>query len=207
MIAPATGYLTYRKPDLPYREYRYVAQSPLSRLVKPLALPVCLLFVSLNFIRPLVKPLGDEIVFNDIWADNGVLLQSTAASGGPAALISAMNSLNNYVDSEFDAVKGTYTDRAGTEFWYLARYATNRGYRTRFLRPDSIEDAPVHSIIPVMEAASDEGAYVTLLKRSESGVLIVGDPAAGRMELSPKEFISLYGDPELVLALSVPRNK
>ena len=202
LITPAAGFLTYRKPDSPYREYGGAANIIL-RALKPLAFPFCIVLISLNFARPLLKPLDKEIVFNDIWADNIVLMQSSAQTGGPAALISAMHSLNNYADSEYNAAKGTYTNRDGTEFWYLARYAVNSGYRVRFVRSSGIGNAPAPSIIPL----PGDGGYIALLKHSENGMLMIGDPLAGKMDLSTDEFVALYGDPDLLLALSVPKNR
>ncbi|MCL2058890.1 MAG: hypothetical protein FWH01_07490 [Oscillospiraceae bacterium] len=202
LIAPAAGFSTYRKPDLPYREQRR-AVSPVMRVLKPLAFPFCILFVSINFTRPLVQPLDKDIVFGDVWAENAVLMRSADQTGGPAALVSAMYSLNSYAGSEYDVTKGTYTDRSGTEFWYLARYASNRGYRARFIGLSDIEDAPVPSIVPLQGA----GDYITLLGRSETGTLMIGDPVAGMLELNAGDYLSIYGEPELVLALSVPPNR
>ena len=210
LVAPAAGYATYLKPDLPYKGYPVSARSPVLRIIKPLAFPFCVLLISVNFIRPLLKPLDADTVFDDIWSDNGVFIQSAASAGGPAALISAMHSLNNYAGNELDVVKGTYTDRAGTEFWYLARYAANHGYHVRFLKPSSIDDAPVPSIIPASDDADPNkgpGGYITLLKRSVDGVLTIGDPAEGKIDMSAEEFITFYGNPDLLLTLSLPMNR
>ena len=180
-----------------------------------------------------MRPLDKASEFNDLWVDNGVYIQSIGPSGGPAALISVMHGLNSFVDSEYEAVKGTYTDRAGTEFWYLARYALNRGYRTKFVKPLSAEDAPVPSIVRVSRFPADDGTedgiggaddgggperagnagsgrsrpntYIALLKRADDGVINVGDPLEGRLTLNPDEFRSMYGNPDLALAISVPR--
>ena len=202
LIAPAAGYATYLKPASQIKGYK-TASNPIISAIKPIAFPICLLFISLNFIRPLLKPLDKETKFDDVWVDSVVLMQSAEQTGGPAALISAMNSLNNYTGSEYNATKGTYTDGGGTEFWYLARYAMHSGYRVKFFRPYGIENAPVPSVIPL----SGAGGYIALLKRSEAGILEIGDPLAGKMILTTAEFISIYGDPNLVLALSVPKNR
>ena len=211
LIAPAAGFSTYKKPDNAYTVYRSSNTSPVLRVVKPLAFPFCVLLISVNFISPLIKPLDRETTFYDIWADGGIYLQSTGATGGPAALMSAMYSLNNFVDSELEAASGTYTDRGGTEFWYLSRYAINRGYRTKFLRLTDIVDSPVPSIIPVSWGAEHSGGprpdtYITLLNRSEETVTI-GDPVDGMLELSTLEYSLRYGDPELVLAITTPRQR
>ena len=162
--------------------------------------------------------------------DDGIYLMTIQPTSGPSALLSAMYNINYYADSELDAAKGMYTDRSGTEFWYLSRYAVNRGYRTKFVRPAGIGDAPCPAIVPVFKVWEDSQdddraadqpddqndiqpekradrpvSYVALLKKSGDGRLTVGDPAAGRLELSEYEFVSRYGDPELVLAVSAPR--
>ena len=202
LIAPAAGFITYRKPESRLRELKS-SKNLILRAIKPLALPFCILFISLSFVKPLIKPLDKEIIFNDIWADNSVLLQSAAQTSGPAALISAMYSLNNFADSEYNAAKGTYTDRDGTEIWYLARYAVNSGYRVKFFRLPGIDSAPVPSIIPLPGA----GGYIALLKRSDTGNMVIGDPLAGRMELNLEEYNKIYGNPNLVLSLSVPNSR
>ena len=207
LIAPAAGYTTYRKPELPYKGYHKPAVSPFMRLVKPLAFPFCVLFISINFIGPLLRPLDSETTYEDIWTDEGVFMQSAATASGPAALISAMYSLNNFADSELNAVKGTYTDQFGTEFWYLARYAVNRGYKTKFAKPSGMENAPVPSVLSVSAYdRSRQGlgpaSYIALLGRSKDGILKVGDPAYGMLELTQLEFAYQYGDPRLIMALS-----
>ena len=213
LIAPAAGYVTYLRPDSPYKGYNVSAREPIIRVIKPLAFPLCVLLISINFIGPLIKPLDKEAVYKDMWADNEVLMQSTAQSSGPAALVSAMHSLNNYTDSEMDVVKGTYTDREGAEFWYLARYAVNRGYRARFIKPADISDVPAPSIITVTKIAqgskNETGprSYIALLKRSKNGILTIGDPKAGLIELTAEDYPARYGDPDLALALSVPKGR
>jgi len=213
LIAPAAGYATYMKPDLPYKGYPASVRSPVLRIIKPLAFPFCILLISVNFIGPLLRPLDKNMTFNDFWAEGGVFIQSATPVGGPAALISAMHSLNNFADNELDTVKGTYTDRSGTEFWYLARYAVNRGYRTRFFKLSGIGEAPVPSIFQAPGLTSEgathtgTGGYIALLERSRSGMLTVGDPSQGMLELSAEDFEALYGVPDLLLALSVPKSR
>jgi hypothetical protein len=213
LIAPAAGYFTYRKPTNPYGAYHPQNMSPATGILKPLAFPFCLILISVNFIGPLVRPINKEIVFTEAWTDDGVYLQTMPSTAGPSALISAMYFLNYYADDEYDVVKNTYTDRAGTEFWYLSRYAVNKGYRTKFIKPANVESAPVPSIVTVSRIREEDGgdgrsgSYIAILKRSDNGALTIGDPDAGKLELKPDEYKYAYGDPVLALAISAPRDR
>lgn len=210
LIAPAAGYATYRKSETEYSRYRAKAPLPV-RILKPLALPLCMALISVNFAGPLLRPLSKDAVFGNNWADGGVFINTVEAASGPAALISAMYSINRFADGERSAVKGTYTDGAGTEFWYLARYAVNHGYRAKFARPAGIGETPVPSVLPAAinpsaSAAAGTAFYIALLASSGDGALVVGDPAEGKLEMDERQFIERYGEPGLVLALSPPKN-
>ena len=216
LIAPAAGYSTYRKPANQYGVRRAQNSSPMLGVLKPLAFPFCLILISVNFVGPIMRPLSKEISFTDAWTEDGVYLQTIPATAGPSALISAMYLLNYFADAELDVAKNTYTDRAGTEFWYLARYAVNKGYRTKFIKPPDIEGAPFPSIVSVARVKAEDGedgvgdragSYIILIKRSEDGVLTIGDPAAGKLEMNAGEYRYAYGDPALALAISAPRDR
>ena len=218
LVAPAAGYATYTNSGSGYGQFRLPAPVGI-RVLKPLAFPLCVLLISLNFAGPLLRPLSKDAVFKESWTEGGVITKSIDPAGGPAALITAMYGLNRFTGSERDAVRGTYTDGAGTEFWYLARYAANRGYRTKFIKPGNIEELPTPSILPVAQSGSPDysgpqgvgaptiGAYVALLSNYEDGTLIIGDPAEGKLEMDVGEFIDRYGEPGLVLTLAPPKNK
>ena len=211
LVAPAAGYATYLKPPSPYRTLREPLPSAVMRVIKPLAFPLCVLFISMNFVKPLLKPLDKNAAFDNIWSDRSVLMQPLADASGPAALVSAMYSLNYYAENAYDVAKNTYADGAGTEFWYLARYAVNRGYKIQFIESGDPANSPVPSIMPVFRVSSEyggrpgEATYISLLGRSEGGNLIIGDPAAGRLEIDAQDFSSYYSEPNIILALSTRR--
>lgn len=223
LISPAAAYATYRKPPSPYRTLRASASELFMRVAKPLAFPFCILLISVNFISPLILPLDKETDFKGEWRNNNVYMPSSARFDGPAALINTMYSLNNHEIDEFEAAKGTYTDRSGTEFWYLARFAASKGFRTRFYKPAEIGEAYIPSIIYVTpgisaddlpESASSEpaaagrsgrGKYIALIARSDDGALTICDPETGRLELLSDNFSAIYGKPPLALAVSAPR--
>jgi len=213
LVAPVAGYATYQKPPSPYRSYGEPFSTTAARAIKPLAFPFCVVLISVNFAGPLLKPLEKNAEFMDIWADRGVFVQSVPYTSGPASLINAMYSLNYFADSEYQAVKGTYTDRSGTEFWYLARYAVNHGYRTKFVGSPGVENAPIPSIMPVSRLSPEYDelrgtqTYIALLGRTGQGTLYIADPVIGRLELGSTEFLNYYSDPDLVLALSTPKGK
>jgi hypothetical protein len=221
LIAPVAGYATYRRPSAfghaagygqgaaSAGQYRFDAggAAPVARVLKPVAFPCCVLLSSVSFARPMLRPLDKNADFDSRWAD-GILMQSIASDSGPAALMSVMHRLNGFEDDERAAVEGTYTDRAGTEFWYLARYAADKGYRYRFFRAADAAGAPVPSVARVSLGALDPlGAefYIALLARAKDGTLTVGDPARGLLELSPEAFAARYRFPGLALAVSTPK--
>ena len=110
LIAPAAGYATFRKPETAndvYRAYRAPGRPPSLRLLKPLAFPFCMVFITVNFISPLIKPIDKGVEFTDAWADGCVYLQTVGSTAGPSALISAMYAVNYYADNELDVVRGT----------------------------------------------------------------------------------------------------
>jgi len=194
LIAPAAGYATFMKAGLPYRGYGGGA-SPVMRIIKPLAFPFCVLLISVNFIGPLIMPLDREITYDDYWADGGVYIQSVRSTSGPAALLSAMYSINNFADSELAAATGTYTSRAGAEFWYLARYAVNRGYKAAFVDVQFMDDIPVPALIPVTRIRPDGGGTGGAANDGgEDGAAINGDTGgAARRSAAGGEYVALLG--------------
>ncbi|MDR1439296.1 MAG: hypothetical protein LBJ10_04590 [Clostridiales bacterium] len=164
MAAPFAGYATYMGAgghgDGGYavggggRGRAAVRRAPtLKGAMKPLAFPLSLLLVSINFAEPLIMPLSRDTVFSDRWA-GGILMQPAPSGSGPAALATAMNSANGYEGGERDIFKHTYTDRAGTEFWHLARYAAEKGYRCSFQLAYSAKDIPTPSVAYISAAAA-----------------------------------------------------
>ena len=198
LLSPLLGYISY---DMPQRRRRRVRESGLPALamrLRPFAFPFCILYITLCFIKPIIRPLSRNIDFSERWED-GVMMQSSASTCGPASLATAMFSIDGYMDSEADIAKRAFTCSSGTENWYLARHTIERGYRVRFSKCRDIEDVAVPSIIGVR--IGDIGHFITVLGVGDNSV-VIGDPLRGRLSLTPEEFYTVYDFPGFTMAVS-----
>lgn len=159
-------------------------QLPLRRLSLSLCLIVSMGYVSLPFIKPIVRPAGE---IAEKWRD-GIALQSTSATCGPASLTTLLSRLGATV-SQSEVARGSYNSGSGTENWYLARYAQSRGFSYRFLNQPKLDLAPVPSIIGVK--LGQAGHFITLLEK-EGEVFTIGDSLSGVHRLSKAQFDERY---------------
>lgn len=153
-----------------------------------LALPLCLLavigYVSLPFIKPIIRPAGE---IAERWRD-GIALQSTPATCGPASLTTLLSRLGATV-SQREIAQGAYNSGTGTENWYLARYAQSRGFSYRFINQPELSLVPVPSIIGVRLGSA--GHFITLLAK-EGAVFTIGDSLSGVSQLTKAQFDERY---------------
>jgi hypothetical protein len=106
-----------------------------------------LAFTAIPYLKPLFNPLspGD---FRDGWKD-GVCLQSTMASCGPASVCTILAKLGMNV-SEREMAREAMTCASGTEAWYLARAVRDRGFRAQFTFEDTFSgDVSLPAIVGV----------------------------------------------------------
>ena len=201
------------------------------RLLKPLALPLTLAYVSASFVGPLVRPLERAVLFFDKngadWSD-GVMLASGDASSGPAALATALSALGALADgnnSERDICIAVHASAAGADIWQLARYAASIGCQWRYMKAEGTENAPpgtdgsspgalgglfgiqAPTVARVADASSGGAGgarrYIALLE-ADGNRVVVGDPAVGRLALSRSSFESRYRIMGPALALRLP---
>lgn len=148
--------------------------SVLPRVLRALPMAAVVVCVALPLVKPLVGPLGP---LKDEWRD-GVCLQSTPSTCGPAALATVISDLGGNTGEE-ELAKAAHTYDHGTEAWYLARAARVRGYDVRFdigsggFHPDG----GLPAVVGVMIGA--RGHFIAVLGR-EGEKFIVGDPLVGR---------------------------
>ena len=185
LIAPFAGYITANTSDGKY--YQSNKLTPM-RIMKPIAFPLSLLWVSLFFLKPLVLPLPKDTTFQNNWVSN-TLMQSVLSGSGPASLASVMHQLNGFEAVEQELIRGTYTHANGTENWYLSRYAVANGFRCRFRNVPDIGDAPVPSLLRIK--ISNTSQYIALMEK-EGELLTIGDPLRGKTRLSIEEFSARY---------------
>ncbi|SQI34441.1 Peptidase C39 family [Leminorella richardii] len=180
---------------LPYAELTVCLAAPfvgrlslLLPLNRGIALLFCLVitlgYVSLPFIKPIVRPAG-EIV--EQWRD-GIAIQSTSATCGPASMATLMHRLGVSA-TQSEIARQSYNSGSGTENWYLARYAKSQGFSYRFLNEPDLENVPVPSIIGVR--LGRVGHFITLLSK-EGATYTVGDSLDGVHQLTEAEFKQRY---------------
>ena len=198
MIAPFTGFITFKKTFHSY--YRHSGVS-IMQILKPLAFPFSILYVSVCFLKPLVLPIDKSIIYQENWI-NGVMMPSSAANSGPAAILTIMNQINGFEDYEYNVSAQTYSSADGADIWYLARFSIEKGFRYRFIQVQDITNAPFPSLIRVKTETSN---HCIALLNNESGMLTIGDPLRGKFLLDSDEFDSLYTYSGLVLSISPNR--
>jgi hypothetical protein len=190
------GYITYpRKQGLFVNNSRFVR---IRRRLRPFAFPFCVLFIVSCFINPIILPLIRESGFSDKW-ESGVLMQSAQSTCGPSALATAMYSIDGYRYSEEDISKETFASGAGTESWYLTRYARECGYGVKY---SSVQDITEVAVPAVVDVRIISGAHFVAILSVENGVLEVGDPLRGKLYLTPDEFNYLYEFSGLVMSIT-----
>lgn len=149
-----------------------------------LCLITMLLYISLPFIKPLIRP---QTVTNTKWVDN-VVLQTTPATCGPSSLATIFKYYGKE-DSEANIAKQAFTSATGTENWYLARYAHSQGFDYQFLHINDLKKAPAPAIIGVRLGSF--GHFITFFGY-HNGIYEIADSLTGRAFLSDEQFHHQY---------------
>jgi hypothetical protein len=147
-----------------------------------------IVLVFLPFCKPIILPLSVYGPLQDTWKD-GVCLQSTGSTCGPASLSSIFASLG-IRKTEDEIARGSYTCATGTEIWYLIRYARNNGLHAELRHePDITKISP-----PALLGVLYPGGHFTSYLSKSSDKYIIGEPLVkGRIELTETEFWQRYG--------------
>lgn len=157
------------------------------RLVRPALMIVLCLGIVTPHLKPVIAPISDA-QFNQRWS-NGVSLQSTEASCGPASAATIARSLGLHA-SEKEIARQSYTYSGGTESWYLARALRKRGLNVHFsILPTPVRTLPAPSIAGVR--IHDFGHFIPIIKETEH-TYILGDPLVGRAEIAKDKILSEY---------------
>jgi len=158
---------------------------------------LCLAFVSTPYIKPVIRPLN-PVIFHEKYSD-GVCMQSTSSTCGPACLVTILNQCG-IVDTELSVAEHSFSCGSGTENWYLARYARQRGLYYKFSFIKNIREVQAPAIIGVGVGRS--GHFITLLQYKD-GLYTIGDPLIGLEKLSENELLQKYPFTGFVLSLNV----
>jgi hypothetical protein len=138
-------------------------------------LAILFLVILTPHLKPLVGALPEQ-AFSDRWQD-GVCLQSTEASCGPASAATILKSFGIEA-TEQELVRECFTYRGGTENWYLARALRRRGVAVnyRIMEPEA-GSLPVPSIAGVK--VSRFGHFIPIIAETADSY-ITGDPMIGK---------------------------
>lgn len=145
---------------------------------------VVALGLTLWLLVPYLKPLLDPIALtglHDEWRD-GVCLQSTESSCGPAAAATLLHSVGVNA-TERELARECFTSFGGTENWHLARALRRRGLTVRYVltheQPDRV---PTPAIAGVrLWDRHGPGHFLAVLESGDKG-LVIGDPRLGRLQ-------------------------
>jgi hypothetical protein len=131
------------------------------------------------YMKPLFAPL-DTTGLAAVCRD-GVCLQSTASTCGPASVDSILK-LFNIEESEKTLAREAFTSAGGTENWYLARALRRRGFDVRYV----VAEKPVMRLhfpaVAGVKLAGGAGHFIAILGETDSAY-VVGDPMFGKLHV------------------------
>ena len=163
-----------------------------------------LLILSAPYAKPLIAPLRGT--FAGRWV-NGVCIQSTASTCGPASAATVLSYWGHTV-SERELARECFTYGGGTENWYLARALRKRGLQAHYLLT-----APTPKTLPFPSIAGTEyhgrggsGHFIVILGQQE-GRFLIGDPVVGRLLLTPEQLHQQYYPTGFFLVATDPHAK
>ncbi|MFM2242033.1 MAG: hypothetical protein RLZ97_888 [Verrucomicrobiota bacterium] len=134
---------------------------------------------TLPFLKPIFAPIRDEDFTHR--SREGVVLQSTPSTCGPAATTTLMRSVGIEV-SEMEIARAAHSSASGTEAWYLARAARARGARVEF----AFFDPPgPGDRFPAMLGTfiGGTGHFIVILGEKD-GIYSLADPLRGLDEVT-----------------------
>lgn len=158
---------------------------------KLLSAPLLMLsaMVVIPFAKPISGPIANE-TFRDKWED-GVCLQSTPSTCGPASVATILDSLGLHL-TEKEIARAAFSSSTGTEAWYLARFIRSKGFDARFeFAHDraSLSDRALPALVGVK--IGDFGHFIAVLGK-DGGDYVTADPMKGRELISEEKFRKSY---------------
>ena len=154
-----------------------------------IAVPALLLAgLFVPYMKAVVAPL-DTALLTDVCRD-GVCLQSTASTCGPASAASILR-LFDIQESERTLAREAYTSSGGTENWYLARALRRRGFPVEYVVLDRpVARLPYPSVAGV-RLPGGAGHFIAVL--AETGdAYVIGEPMRGRLSVPKARLRDAY---------------
>jgi len=140
------------------------------------------------YVKPVVRPLRMDQAA-ERW-ENGVCLQSTPSTCGPASAATILRTLGEQT-TEFELAKDSFTYAGGTENWYLARAIRKRGHPVEFAKLDQLTDVFPTSAIAGVKLDQGTGHFIAVLSR-EGDTYTAHDPLAGKFTATLPELRQNY---------------
>lgn len=179
---PATEFFV-----LPIGTAAGILASLLPRLFRPALLTLVILFSFVPFSKPILLPL-DLAILEDRWKGK-VCMQSTSSTCGAASLATILKTYG-ITSTEKEIARKAFSYGRGTEAWYLARVARQKGCRVSFLFSNKLDASiPYPAIVGVR--IGGVGHFIPILGR-EGEKWVTGDPLVGKRLYSDSEFYQLY---------------
>jgi Peptidase C39 family len=155
---------------------------------KSLCPGVLLLFTLIPFIKPVLTPIDIDHLQDRF--ENGVVLQSTFSTCGPASAATILRNLGQAV-SEKELARESFTSRGGTENWYLARALRRRGFDVAFqVQPANNGSIPITAIAGVV-LRGGAGHFIAILSDS-GGQVTIADPLNGKHVITKADLTTYY---------------
>jgi hypothetical protein len=158
------------------------------RLLVAVLVPSMAVVSMLPYVKHVFSPL-DTAPLQERW-DGPYCLQSTGHTCGPASLATFL-SLAGKKESERDVARASLTTASGTEVWYLARHAREKGLEAHFEHGRLEELKGKRGIIGVKLGGGAAGHLLALLGCDGETVDCV-DPMSGHKRLRLDEFRHAY---------------
>lgn len=161
----------------------------LRKQLRTLTVPLILaVIIGAPYIKPLIRPLNKSQLVEQ-WKD-GVCLQSTPSTCGPASAATILKSLGKSV-TEAELARESLTYAGGTENWYLVRALRKRGLQVEF-KPTSTDaaDFPTSAIAGV-KLPQGTGHFIALISTDNSNYTGC-DPLTGRFTATLSELRDQY---------------
>jgi len=150
------------------------------------------------FIKPVIAPLA-ESQLEDRW-NEGVCLQSTSSTCGPASVATILKNLGISV-TEREVAHAAYSYAGGTEAWYLARFVRSKGLSAHFEFHNGF--APQTSFPAVAGVRVGGGHFISILGK-EGDLYHMADPMFGDLRVSELVLKRRYDFTGFYLVISKP---
>ena len=129
------------------------------------------------YMKPVIAPLDVERLA--AVCKDGVCLQTTASTCGPASAASILR-LFNVEETEKTLAREAFTSAGGTENWYLARALRRRGFDVRYeIQQKPVKQLPWPSVAGVTLPGGG-GHFIAILGETAEGY-VVGEPMSGKL--------------------------